>query len=107
MRSNKQSKGFEGGSNERKSKSLSVCHEFNEAPPLYPMTRIQVTHPVEVGVFGRFKYGGEKLVSTWIALEEVAYEMGVEWGNAQDLVDWAETMGLLIPAEIEMFEKAL
>ena len=64
---------------------------------------------VEVGAFGRFKYGGKKLVETWQALEDLCYE--IHWCagiySAWNLLDWAKTEKLLTAEEIEMFEKAI
>ncbi len=64
---------------------------------------------VEVGVFGKFKHGGKKLVETWAALEELAYE--VEWWigvyNQWNLLEWAKDNRLLTPEEIKMFEEAM
>jgi len=70
---------------------------------------LQVAHPVEVGTFGRFKYGGRKLVETWIALEDLCRQ--VDWWigiyKAQDLIRWGEVRGLLTSDEVTMLEKAL
>ena len=67
-----------------------------------------VTHPVEVGTFGRFKHGGKKLIETWIALEDILYDCGYVFsGNMYDVLSFAKNKGLLTTDEISMFEGAL
>jgi len=68
----------------------------------------QTTYPVEVGAFGQFKYGGKKLVETWIVLEDLCLEHDWWVGiySKRNLLDWAKTKRLLTPEEIAMFEAA-
>lgn len=69
----------------------------------------QSTHPVEVGTYGHFKYGGTKLVETWIALEDICFEMFWQIGIycTWDLLELGKERGLLTPEEFAMFEAAL
>ena len=67
----------------------------------------QAAHPVEVGAFGRFKYGGKDLGNLWIALEDLAYESAAGMYSARDVLRWAGYKGLLTIDEIQMVEKAL
>lgn len=68
----------------------------------------QVSHPVEVGAFGRFKFGGKKLVETWQVLEDLSHDHDWWIGiySKWNLLDWAITKGLLTAEEIAMFEAA-
>jgi len=73
------------------------------------MRKYVCTHPVEIGAFGRFKYGGLDIFKTWVALEDLCHQ--ADWWigiyKAQDLIRWGEVRGLLTPGEVTMLEKAL
>jgi hypothetical protein len=53
----------------------------------------QVTHPTEVGCFGRFRHGGNGVVETWEALEDLCIEycggMWIGIYSAYDVIRWA------------------
>lgn len=75
--------------------------------------KVQVTYPVEVGIFGYFRFGGKKLVETWVALEDLCLEycggMWIGVYSKYNVLDWAKqrNVALLTTEEIEMFEKAM
>lgn len=63
----------------------------------------QVLYPVEVGTWGRFKFGGSRVVKDWDALEDLCLEycggMWIGIYSAWDIVEWANRMGLFFGTE--------
>ena len=72
-------------------------------------TRARFGKRVEVGAFGRFRFGGKKLVETWTALERIAHD--VDWWmgiySAYNLLEYGKNRGLLTDEEVSMFQEAL
>lgn len=69
------------------------------------------THPVEIGAFGRFRYGGHRIVNDWLALEDLCVEycggMWIGIYSAWDIVQWARRIGLLNSDECAEWTKRL
>jgi len=69
------------------------------------------THPVEVGNWGKFIHGGDKLVNLWQTLEEIWAEDQKGWVigvySGWNILDWAKEHGLLLAEEIALLEGAM
>ncbi len=69
----------------------------------------QATHPVEVGCFGRFGYGGEDVVEKWLALEHLCEEETKFAGiySGYYVIDWARDRKLITEEEHAEWSKKL
>ena len=70
----------------------------------------QATHPCEIGLYGRFGYGGSRIVEKWSTLEELFEEDEANRGriwHGPDVIAWALNKGLIDQKEFDEWSKNL